>query len=119
MKNAVVVADSRASAENESGDVILSGVSRSLYLSLPHSFSHSLFSLIFPSLSFSHSLSLDLFLHHSLPPSSKHSCHTIPQAKVYCEVGELVNGSVKPITTDTLKSLEKKFIVFKSLGKHK
>ena len=34
-------------------------------------------------------------------------------------MGELVNGSVEPITTDILKSLEKKFIVFKSLGKHK
>ena len=40
------------------------------------------------------------------------------KASVFCEVGELASGHVSPITREKILSMEKKFAVFKSLGKH-
>ena len=35
---------------------------------------------------------------------------------MFCEVGELASGSISPITQEKIRSMGKKFAVFKSLG---
>lgn len=101
MRGAVVYVDSREGATAESGDIILSGVcitSFNTIWSIKYNWFHQhLFELPYY-----------LTIHVICPNSWIFKCSLFPQAQVFAELGEVINGS--------FPAQREKTTVFKSLG---